>query len=83
MRRRGGAARLDNWEAEERKDVVIHLFSSIHPVSFRLFYFSSVPRQCSGDSYPELCAQRTIEVKDFFAFARGCGEAPWSPMSNR
>jgi len=38
--------------------------------------FSFAPILCSGELYPELCAQRIDEPVDLLTFARGYGEAP-------
>jgi hypothetical protein len=39
-----------------------------------VYLFPFVPTFCSEVSYPELCAQRTIEVEDFFMFASAQGK---------
>jgi len=45
-----------------------------------LYAFLLFPSFCSRESHPELYAQRVTEAEDLFMFARGCSEAPRSPL---
>jgi len=60
------------WEAEEglqrsRPPCFPFSLGAILEVA-RIFPF--IPNGCSGESYPELCAQCTAEAEDFLMFAR-------------